>query len=1164
MLVLIVTVIGTLLVPTTQSSYQTCYVKTDNCLPSNNTTTPCYEWLNITAHFTQCIKTCKVLLFSPGIYLLNRRLSASNYDNISFIGTSLHTTRISCLNSVSLLTVTNLRIFKIINISWIGCGSAFEDINIPRSYATILLRDVITVEISNVVFKTRRGYALIGINLHRTKLSFLKISALRQASFEHGSTGGIMLLNPPLSTVTHTQLQNCFVLVDNCKFYNIKGTLESYHDDYFSLYHVATVIQLAFHQQVIVNISNTMFINIATENLPAISISYLINKLTTVTIINSVFKNISSIKSSLVEVNFVVQIQGLSLHKILFQKCIFTHNKANQLIEMFNHDTAVNISTPVKLTIQFVTLLFDANVAANAILKVNTNRSVLNSSVTIEDCSFLYNYVSDLRFKDIYSLALKGRNIFDNNCAKIQIYLLHLTSLNLQGNVSFFNDRVNILFYSSTCLMLDLNSVLSVTNNQFITKNDTTHCSNSSLFYIIPYTLTPDINILHISYCTNNLSFFNTSILFQSNTDYRLPMCGYPYNNCEWDHHCNQTHDSCDHTIYNDQSNCSSMPDNGGNIYFCKSANAKINSIIYPGQTISIPLISTTTPVSVTSYNKEGASVCEPSNYNICYPSQQVAIIYQTCTNLKYTIKSNSTDWCILCLKTVTHKSMLYSFNITLRECPLGLIHYNGSCICDPRLMNAVKGLTCNSDGSLIRPPYTWISAITLSHNVTDIAYSNECYMDYCANSVIVNFNMYHPNEQCLGNRDGVLCGKCPEGFSAVFGTSSCKKCTNTWLLLIPTLAVAGMVLVWLLFTLNLTVVDGDIYGYILYVNGISLYSARIFPSNYLIYFPILMSNLDLGIEACFYNGMTNYATTWLQFIFPVYVILLVIGLSFASKYSQVVERLTRKRVIPVIATLYLLAYNKMLLITTNVLLSYRTIHYLKTQKSETYWSLCTQTSLFGLEFVLLFIFCILILLLLLPTTILQLFPKYFLKYKLITKYLKPFLDAYQAPFKDTSYHFLGVEMIFRACAYACDSLRADYTAFAYVLLLLIYLAYLSYQQPFRSSLNSMIYAMYICNLGCMAAVFAYYPIIKTKMYTIMFNCLIGVGFAVFLGIVALHIFKYCLHGNVPKMCPQRLRECLLSICKHCGTHVNDAAEDIQEGHYVQFRDDLLNVNPNA
>ena len=34
----------------------------------------------------------------------------------------------------------------------------------------------------------------------------------------------------------------------------------------------------------------------------------------------------------------------------------------------------------------------------------------------------------------------------------------------------------------------------------------------------------------------------------------------------------------------------------------------------------------------------------------------------------------------------------------------------------------------------------------------------------------------------------------------------------------------------------------------------------------------ISFTNLDLGIETCFYNGMDSYAKMWLQLFFPSYL----------------------------------------------------------------------------------------------------------------------------------------------------------------------------------------------------------------------------------------------------------------------------------------------------
>ena len=44
--------------------------------------------------------------------------------------------------------------------------------------------------------------------------------------------------------------------------------------------------------------------------------------------------------------------------------------------------------------------------------------------------------------------------------------------------------------------------------------------------------------------------------------------------------------------------------------------------------------------------------------------------------------------------------------------------------------------------------------------------------------------------------------------------------------------------------------------------------------------------NLDFGIETCFYNGMDAYSKTWLQFVFPVYIWVLVGLMILVSHFS--------------------------------------------------------------------------------------------------------------------------------------------------------------------------------------------------------------------------------------------------------------------------------------
>jgi len=143
-------------------------------------------------------------------------------------------------------------------------------------------------------------------------------------------------------------------------------------------------------------------------------------------------------------------------------------------------------------------------------------------------------------------------------------------------------------------------------------------------------------------------------------------------------------------------------------------------------------------------------------------------------------------------------------------------------------------------------------------------------------------------------------------------------------------------------------------------VNILNNHGSRIFPSDSDVsYILVALANLDLGFEVCFYNSMTQYAATWLRFAFPIYVLLIVVRLAFASQYSVLIEKLTRKRVIPVIATLCILTYNKLMLVTFKGLFSYPVIHYLNSKKTQVYWIDDTSIPLFRVHFTLLFTFCI-------------------------------------------------------------------------------------------------------------------------------------------------------------------------------------------------------------
>ena len=144
---------------------------------------------------------------------------------------------------------------------------------------------------------------------------------------------------------------------------------------------------------------------------------------------------------------------------------------------------------------------------------------------------------------------------------------------------------------------------------------------------------------------------------------------------------------------------------------------------------------------------------------------------------------------------------------------------------------------------------------------------------------------------------------------------------------LVPGVLIAdpGALLVGFLAWLNLTISTGTINGLIFYVNIIRVNRHIFFPlesqvSLFLTTY-IAWLNLDIGIEACFYDGLDAYVKTWPQFMFPLYIWLIVILIIVSSHYSTTVtvSKLTGNHLVSVLATLILLSYTKILRLVITV-----------------------------------------------------------------------------------------------------------------------------------------------------------------------------------------------------------------------------------------------------
>ena len=160
-----------------------------------------------------------------------------------------------------------------------------------------------------------------------------------------------------------------------------------------------------------------------------------------------------------------------------------------------------------------------------------------------------------------------------------------------------------------------------------------------------------------------------------------------------------------------------------------------------------------------------------------------------------------------------------------------------------------------------------------------------------------------------------MLCGACADGLSVMLGTNGCGECSWPSILLLLVFAVLGILLVVLLIVLNLTVSVGTINGLIFYANIVKIEEDYLFLHESVPVLSLFISwiNLDFGINICFAPGLTGYIKTWLQFMFPIYIFAIMAVIVFCAKWSKFLQRIIGSQIVPVLATLSLLSFTKLI-----------------------------------------------------------------------------------------------------------------------------------------------------------------------------------------------------------------------------------------------------------
>ena len=731
----------------------------------------------------------------------------------------------------------------------------------------------------------------------------------------------------------------------------------------------------------------------------------------------------------------------------------------------------------------------------SAVLLININ------NVTFEQIDVSNHNTTGL-VGDNSLITFDGRNKFVNNSGiyggGIALYASSQLLINQNANISFVNNHAS-------------KSGGGIFVSQVLGEENTTDCS----FKVIPYHYPNDTKT--VLYFVNNTADIIGDVLYGGKID------------------------DCTNTLYFDhlfyypqQTGLLAVSSDPIKVCFCESKmpNCSIISInisATPGVDVNVSLAT----VGLKDTLTQGViklSLLDNSS-TVQYENNR---LNANCTNVIFLLRKKPLLLDTTQVYATLNSSMsepLYDpyakvIKVIIEFCPNGYPLINDSCVCRSELNT--DSITCNNKTEIItRDGDMWIG---YENDLNCLIVYPNCPFDYCNNSN-VSFTLNYNNKQCLHNRYGILCGQCSEGFSLMLGSNQCGQCTDNYIALIIPFALTGIALVAFIITLNLTVSVGTINGLIFYANIIKIYEHVFFPDGPIPFLSWFISwvNLDLGINTCFYNGMDSCTKAWLQFVFPAYIWLLLILIIISLQYSSKMVRLVGRQIIPVIATMILFSYTKLIrtVVQALYLIEIPCSDEIKNKTLLRWYFDANVHYLQGCHLPLFLFSLVVLILLIIPYTFylltIPLFEGPLSKYtcccQKFLKYMKPFFDAYGGPYKDKCRFWTGCSLLVRVILSLTVSLDTKSTVSLDVLtslLIIIVFMYLILKGMYRHILLDYLETFFILNLMFMAYMNAETSNDKdnSKRQWSSF-VLVLLSFVVFCGIIFYHVWDRLIFYNV-------------------------------------------------
>ena len=791
----------------------------------------------------------------------------------------------------------------------------------------------------------------------------------------------------------------------------------------------------------------------------------------------------------------------------------------------------------------------------------------------------MVTFIDSSSFSDGEVVAMSSRielsqiNIFANTrTSAIKCYKSNIT---VNGNALFANNSgakgAALDLYSSN-LKLGNGANLTFINNLASHKGGAVYIEPglSPFVYALGYTYN-----LRLPYCFYELLdcspksrytvYFKNNLAFFGGDDVYGASFHSPY--------CRRQHDNCNITVIGASSNISSVSSDPTRVCLCDDGGMpQCDQLLLPLNVSAGEVFKVHVALIGENYGTTTGTLSIYSMYAkapiqfIIKPGQQSPINSKECTELSYSLYTNYTDVLNLYLTAdftysiygtysrdpINPSTARVHLSIGIVPCPSGflLIGEPPGCECYHSLCNNHVLCTIVNGTGL----FSWNdSQIWVASSVENKITCNEfCPVDYCN----INFTLgtwidtaNDPDAQCAYNRAGRLCGGCKEFYSIAIGSSRCIYCPNSNnLALLLFFLLAGVLLVLFITAFNFTVAQNAISGLTFYVNVVWIYRNIFFPKSqesnhtYTLLMVFLKTfiawmNLDFGIETCFVQGLTAFWKQWLQFIFPFYIWFIVWLIIMAARHStKITALLPQKRIIPVLATVFLLSYIKLVGIISSALKFSFILEYpndtIKDPKPTVtpVWSVDGNLTYCVHPHIFLFLAGLATLLFLwLPYTLLTLSMQWLrivshLRFLTWIEQFIPISDANTAPLKHKHQYWFGILLLVRGVLLliATSSFGIPYAINLLILLVFatLLLFYTNLMQVYKNSGNLLLDSSFNINLIILSGVFilTYTQPHSEGLQTIAVGISTGCAFLQFCAIVLYMLIKQC----APRICTKK------------------------------------------